>query len=234
MTKKLYKHYSFDLWMTLIRSDSRFKTARASYFYEKHNKFEKTFSQVENIIREIDLMCNNMNEVTGKNISSGEMYYMILHKMGVGFIDEHMIIRIKDDMQRLFEIYPPEFYDEDTLDVLKELKYRGHTLSITSNTGFIEGFIMRNLIDKKFPGIFDFQIYSDEVFMSKPNPGIFQEIADEMSELYLNKGLKRDDIPPLSEIIHIGDNPIADYQGANKFGIKGFLLNNGNSIKDLL
>lgn len=228
---KTFKHYSFDLWLTLIKSDSRFKVARSTYFYEKHNQFKKSFSEIEKIIREVDIMCTDMNEITGRNISSEEMYYMVLFKLGKDGISIEMINRIQDDMERLFFAYLPEYYDEDTLDVLRELKSRGSTLSITSNTGFIKGKTLRKLIAMKFEDIFEFQIYSDEVGCSKPSSDIFYHVTGGIYSLYEKK---QENLPSNIDILHVGDNPIADLQGAKKYGFNSYLLNNGRSIITLL
>ncbi|MEJ7557820.1 MAG: HAD-IA family hydrolase [Pedobacter sp.] len=74
----------------------------------------------------------------------------------------------------------------------------------------------------------DFQLYSDEVRMSKPNPKFFQLMIDTIDQK------KHLSIGP-HEIIHIGDNPAADYRGATSFGIKSLLINSNHlNIKHLL
>ena len=60
-----YKHYSFDLWLTLIKSNPRFKQERTSYFYEKFNTKNKSIEEVALIFRQVDLMVNAINEKTG-------------------------------------------------------------------------------------------------------------------------------------------------------------------------
>ncbi|RYD21052.1 MAG: HAD family hydrolase, partial [Spirochaetia bacterium] len=71
---KKYKHYSFDLWMTLIRSNPAFKLERTRFFYQHFNCKEKTLEEVGLVFRQIDVMCNAINEKTGGNIHAEEMY----------------------------------------------------------------------------------------------------------------------------------------------------------------
>jgi putative hydrolase of the HAD superfamily len=59
---------------------------------------------------------------------------------------------------------------------------------------------------------FDFQIYSDECGFSKPNKKIFDLIHKEMPNM------------DKTQILHVGDNEIADYKGAIEYGFKAHLI----------
>lgn len=37
-----FKHYSFDLWLTLIKSNPEFKLKRTIFFYDKFNRLKKS------------------------------------------------------------------------------------------------------------------------------------------------------------------------------------------------
>jgi putative hydrolase of the HAD superfamily len=65
---------------------------------------------------------------------------------------------------------------------------------------------------------FDFQIYSDELGLSKPNIKIYHHLIDNI------KTIRNDNIL-MDEIIHIGDNYTADILGAKTAGIKSFQIN---------
>lgn len=67
-----------------------------------------------------------------------------------------------------------------------------------------------------FDEYFSFQVYSDEVGLSKPNLKIFELIHDYVNE---QKSLHP------KQILHIGDNIIADYNGARSYGFSALLLN---------
>jgi len=111
--------------------------------------------------------------------------------------------------------YKPVVIFENLHDFFDEIKNQGKTINILSNTGFIKGRTMRKfLIEENLDQYIDFHIYSDEINCSKPNPLIFQEVR----KLIKNQDLTMD------QILHIGDNPIADYKGAKDFGFNAHLL----------
>ena len=89
-------------------------------------------------------------------------------------------------------------------------------MSILSNTGFIKGYTLRKIItDYELEQYFSFQIYSDEVGFSKPNYKTFQLVYDQINS---SKKITK------KEVLHIGDNSVADYDGAIKFGFSAHLL----------
>ena len=69
-----YQHYSFDLWLTLIKSNPHFKKERALFFHKHLNTKHKSIEEVEKTFRQVDLMSNATNEKTGQNISANELY----------------------------------------------------------------------------------------------------------------------------------------------------------------
>ena len=221
-----YKHYSFDLWLTLIRSNPLFKIERTRFFYDNFNYGKKTLEEVALIFRQVDIMCNNINEKTGQNIDAEEMYLMVI-SMQNDYMFPVKDINMKslaDEMEDLLFKHIPFLYSFETADVLKRLKQSGeNTISILSNTGFIKGKSLRKVLKHlELDAFFDFQLYSDEAGMSKPNRDFFQLMLDKIFEF--NKEREID----LREIIHIGDNPKADIEGANSIGINSLLINSNN------
>jgi len=76
---------------------------------------------------------------------------------------------------------------------------------------------------------FDFQLYSDETGMSKPNEKMFRLMLENVATV------RNDTAIPLSNIIHIGDNVKADINGAQVTGIRTLLVNSNNQcISSLL
>jgi putative hydrolase of the HAD superfamily len=226
----LYKHYSFDLWLTLIRSNPQFKKLRSRIFHGQYNFTGKTIEEVEYIFRQVDLMCNAVNEKTGKNIDADEMYLMVIslindNQVSLHDIDANALYLQMENV--LFENLPL-VYCNRTADVLSKIKeQKNTTISILSNTGFIRGITLRKVLKELgIAGYFDFQLYSDEEGFSKPNMAFYQLMLNKISDLK--------QITP-AEIIHIGDNVITDYQGAIAAGINALLVNsNGTSITNLL
>jgi putative hydrolase of the HAD superfamily len=224
---QLFKHYSFDLWLTLIKSNPSFKIERARYFHSNYNPLGKSIEEVSAVFRNVDLMVNAINEKSGLNIDAEEMYLMvisILNNYNTNF-SEVNLNELYLRMEELVLEHMPEMYCTESLGVLCKLKDKGKsTISLLSNTGFIKGVTLRKILRHlKIDQVLDFQLYSDEVRMSKPNPKFFQMMIDTIDR---NRHLSID----LHEIIHIGDNPIADCKGANALGIASLLINS-NHIK---
>jgi putative hydrolase of the HAD superfamily len=227
-----YKHYSFDLWLTLIKSNPLFKEERTKYFHSRFNSKHKTLEEVALIFRHVDLMVNAINEKTGKNIDADEMYIMVISIMNdfsTSFEDINLD-SLYCDMEELLMEHLPILYDVRSLEVLDHLKNAGKsTINILSNTGFIKGLTLRKVLNQlKLDQLLDFQLYSDENRMSKPNIRFFQLMLDSIDRIIHPK-------IGLHEIIHIGDNPVADVMGARSVGIESLLINSNHlSIKDLV
>jgi putative hydrolase of the HAD superfamily len=218
-----FKHYSFDLWLTLIKSDPSFKKERMRFFHAHYNHKKKSEEEVAFIFRQVDLMCNAINEKTGKNIDAEEMYLLV-----IGLINDHSIDYKNVDLQGLFremEVllfkHLPKVYSAQTFTVLDTLKQNGATINILSNTGFIKGKLLRSVLTElKLADFFDFQLYSDEEGVSKPNGDFFGKMVATVFS-------KRKELT-LEDVVHVGDNPVADIWGASQMGIKSVLINSNN------
>jgi putative hydrolase of the HAD superfamily len=227
-----YKHYSFDLWLTLIKSNPAFKAERARYFHANFNAARKSPEEVSAIFRKVDLMVNAINERTGKNIDAEEMYLMvisIINDYSTAFQDID-IDGLYDQMEVLVLENMPLVYCSDSMGVLRSLKDKDlSSTSLLSNTGFIKGSTLRKILSHlELDQLLDFQLYSDEVRMSKPNLKFFQLMLDTIDR---NKHVELE----LHEIIHVGDNPLADVKGAQAVGIKSLLINSNHlTISSLL
>jgi putative hydrolase of the HAD superfamily len=222
------KHFSFDLWFTLIKSNPAFKKERALYFHRTFNSINKSIEEVELVFRNVDLMCNAINEQTGKNISSEEMYLMVIYQLNnspapFGGID---IGSLYKEMEALIFKYNPTVFNPQTISCLERIKQNPDTtLNILSNTAFIKGSTLRTVIEYlQLSKYFDFQIYSDETGTSKPNAAIFNILFDNIYSVRKSKDIS------LSEILHVGDNPIADIAGAESVGISAFQINSNDKL----
>lgn len=226
-----YRHYSFDLWLTLIKSNPGFKAERARYFFENYNPLKKSREEVATIFRRVDRMVNSINEKAGKNIDADEMYLMVismLNDYSCCFKDIDMTA-LEKEMEVLLMENLPVVYNNDTKGVLEHLKEKNNSsINILSNTGFIRGVTLRKVL--KLLGLdqfVDFQIYSDEHGLSKPSSSFFL--------IMLNKVLADHADYSLEDIVHVGDNPVADITGARSVGINSLLINsNETSITSLI
>jgi putative hydrolase of the HAD superfamily len=169
-------------------------------------------------------MVNSINETTGKNIDAEEMYLMVISQVNDNKIclQDIDVQGLYQQMEELVLEYMPIIYCERTAEVLAFLKdHPDCSTNLLSNTGFIKGVTLRKVL--KHLGIdtyFDFQLYSDEAGLSKPNKAFFQLMLDEVAKLK--------NIEPI-EIVHIGDNPKADIWGADRVGISSLLVNSNNT-----
>ena len=230
---KTYKHYSFDLWLTLIKSNPIFKKERALFFHKHLNSSDKSLEEVELIFRKVDLMSNAINQKSGKNLDAEEMYLMVVYELnGSNSIFENLEMEwLLHKMEQLFFQYIPTIYHPKTISTLKSLKeIPDISMNILSNTGFIKGATLRIALEKiEIAHFFKFQLYSDEVNLSKPNVEFFSLMLEKIYEE------RKSDSLVLDDIIHIGDNIIADIYGANRLRINSFQVNsNFNIIADLL
>lgn len=209
-------HFSFDLWLTLIKSHPEFKAKRVELFSSFFN-VDKPIDDVAKTVKYYDDLCNTINEVTGGNIDTFEIYLMILNALDVNikYIDKEKLNDFYMKSEDLFLEYKPVVIFENIHNFFDNIKSQGKTINILSNTGFIKGKTMRKfLIHENLDQYIDFHIYSDEINYSKPNPLIFQEVKNKIKDQDLQ----------LHQILHIGDNPVADYKGAKDFGFSAHLL----------
>lgn len=211
-----HSHFSFDLWLTLIKSHPEFKAKRVELFSSFFD-VNKPIDEVAKAVKYYDDLCNTINEVIGGNVDTFEIYLLILNSLNVDIkqLNQETLNVFYQKSEDLFLEYKPVLIFDKLHDFFDEIKNQGKTINILSNTGFIKGKTMRKfLINENLNQYIDFHIYSDEIKCSKPNPIVFQEVKNQIR----NKELQ------LEQILHIGDNPIADYKGAKDFGFSAHLL----------
>jgi len=103
---------------------------------------------------------------------------------------------------------PPEL-EPSAAEAVRDLASRGVALGIISNTGRTPGVILRRVLERHdLLRHFAVVSYSDEIGYRKPEAEIFRRT---LAELGIGAG----------EAAHVGDNPIADVQGAQGVGMRG-------------
>jgi len=212
-----YKHISFDLWLTLIKSNPEFKNKR-NLLFKDFFEVNCSVDKITEVVRHYDVLCNNINEKTGLNIDTFEIYYLILNALNVN-IDEIGIDRLSQfykESELLFMKFKPDLIYPKIQLLFKQIAEKEKTISILSNTAFIKGVTLRKLMSHyELENYFSFQIYSDETGFSKPNNEIFKLVYNEVKSF---KSIEK------KEVLHIGDNKIADYNGAINFGFGALLI----------
>jgi putative hydrolase of the HAD superfamily len=227
MDFKKYKHISFDLWLTLIKSNPDYKFKRsqllAGFFdipFDAHH--------INSIVKKHDVQFNRLTEITGRHIYQGHMWLIILSELGCNIeeIPQQRLQEFYQLQEKLFLENSPVLIDEESDKTLNKLTAQGITINLLSNTGFIEGRLLRTVLagwglDKYF----SFQLYSDETGFSKPGAGAFESLFDHIQKINaVNK----------SEVLHIGDNKAADIIGAESFGLSAALLLPNQKISMLI
>ena len=214
-----YRHISFDLWLTLIRSNPEFKNKRNLLFKDYFN-IDKPIEEVALAIRKFDILTNSINEKAGKNFDTFEIYYLILDALGIDielYSNTHLT-EFYSLTDALLMQYKPVLLHDHIPSLLEKLHGESITMNILSNTAFIKGSSLRKVIAHYgLDRYFSFQLYSDETGFSKPSPNMYQCAYDEV----LNIGTIAK-----QEVLHIGDNIVSDYEGALNFGFKAHLITN--------
>lgn len=212
-----YSHLSFDLWLTLIRSNPEFKKKR-NLLFKDFFEINCSIERVNEVVRYYDVLCNSINEKTGLNLNTYEIYYLILNALEVDLNvnGTERLGEFYNETEILFLNYKPELIFPDIKLQFEKITTEGKSINILSNTGFINGKTLRKILSfYELEDFISFQIYSDEVGYSKPNNEIFQLVFDQVNK---TKETQK------KEILHIGDNSIADYNGAVNFGFDAHLL----------
>ncbi|MDR1896335.1 MAG: HAD family hydrolase [Prevotellaceae bacterium] len=214
----MIRHISFDLWLTLIKSNPLFKKRRAELIADTYNPKGLNISQIEILIKRKDKIFDRYNEMKGTKIPAKEMYLNILTDLGSvprNVAADHAE-RLTRQANELFIEYPPLLLNDNIPHILNQLNSENKILNIGSNTGFVEGQTLRKALMKlNVFHLFSFCVFSDEVKTSKPSPLFFQQIYD---NIHVSK----------NQVLHIGDNPKTDYRGAVRFGFDALLITDTN------
>lgn len=210
LENKDIKHYSFDFWNTIAYSNPEFKNKRAELFLG-FSKYIFSVSDVNAAFTKVGAEYNHHQESGMELLSPLDLLNKILKELNhaVSFSD---LYELKIEIDSLFIKYPPEL-DKNFYSIIESIKYYGKTCSITSNTAFISGDVIRQfLTDATLLDKFSFCLFSNEVGFGKPSSKMYELLYQKAKAI--NPPLKK------SEIIHIGDDELADYKGALKFGLK--------------
>ena len=209
--KNVVKHYSFDFWNTIAKSNPDFKIKRAEF--------------VQNIIGH-DFSIDSINFAFGKigseynravesglgSILPSDLYLKVFKELK--YSREVDVDFIMDEVKHIFLQNPPKI-EIGFLNFLQLIKDLGKTISLTSNTAFISGAIIKKYLTSiDIVENFDFLIFSDELGYGKPCEIIFDELYSKVKELHVSIVAK--------EITHVGDNFDADINGAICVGMNAF------------
>ncbi|HSI21250.1 MAG TPA: HAD family hydrolase [Verrucomicrobiae bacterium] len=205
---------SFDVWKTLIKSNPEFKPRREALFMEAFGIAPDQAQEFSIVARNIDVACDEETDRTGIQFGPADRLRKIAEAMGCS-VSEEAIEDAAQAAQTLFVELLPLWNEPELLNSLLRIKEKGIRLAIVSNTGFLDGVNMRLAFETMglMPHI-STAIFSNEVGVAKPDPAIFRALVDQSG------------VHP-ANILHIGDNPLADYGGATRAGLQAVLLTEG-------
>lgn len=119
---KEYRHFSFDLWLTLIKSNPEFKIKRNCLFKDFF-RINSSQEKISKTIRKYDLLCNKISEKTGIHIYFHEIYCLILSELNrdIDSIRLEDLNEFYDLSEKLFFDNMPELIDSKVKILLKIL-----------------------------------------------------------------------------------------------------------------
>lgn len=232
---QLFKHpilkkiswVSFDCWETILRANPEYRPQRNKLLHEivfpESNLSDEDFSL---IVKKAKNAADTINESLGEQLSSRQSMMLI----NVFFIPEIPKEKVSSRLEeyeakhnKIFDDAMPLVYSDETIETLEELKRLGIGMNISCNTSFINGATLdRAFKARNLRQYFSFNLYSDEIGCSKPNPSFYNRLQKLI-------GVDKE------SIMHVGDNTFSD-GGSKNAGIEFLHINgsSGNSISEIL
>lgn len=196
-------HFSLDVWNTIINPNKEYALRRNALL---SSRIGRSYDETAALYTRVKTFIDNKAEAEGIGYSSKDVYRLLNEEcsrvcgVSTQLIDD-VLLGIKEEFEALFFRLPPHI-PAATIEVIKKAQDMGHTFSISSNTNFITGNLIRKLLEDA--GMtFSFYIFSDLLRVAKPNPVFFTNVANSYY-VTMQKQLEK------NQSIHIGDNPICD------------------------
>ena len=205
---------TFDLWQTLIYDDMPNARRRAERRVAAITKVladagiafppESVAAADSRVYEECRPIWERLQEVSTR----GQLEILLR------LLDERLLANLDGEAWRRLELayvecvfcYPPSL-SPHARTVLSDLKTRGYCVGLICNTGRTPGWALRRLLDDwGILHLFDDLAFSNEEGIRKPHPDIFIRELNRLSVLP-------------QEAVHIGDDPVADIQGARGVGM---------------
>lgn len=185
-------HVSLDFWNTIAVASEGYKKSRDDVLktygcLAKYHEAKKTVEQADE---------------TGKCTGIDECYNLVIDNYGTA-------PTLRYYFEEIFRANPPVI-SSDMLLAMRRARAYGITMSIASNTNFISGKLIREVLERT--GVdFSFMIFSDEIMFSKPHEFFFKCVKNRAPEGAI--------------LWHVGDNPICDWRCV-EYGINAIRVNN--------
>lgn len=212
------KHLSIDFWNTLGTPNAKYAEARNLVLAMAYGR---SVDEAAAIYAEVKAAVDRTHSQYCRPLPL-DVCYTLLHRMFVVDGGDQPINELRRRqkvqlaLENAFRAHPPKLLP-GLAETLQKIQAQGVTMSITSNTNFIRGALIREVVLEPVMR-FDFYLFSDEVGYAKPHPKIWEAVID------------RANVYP-QDILHIGDDVNADYGGAVAAGLNAAFVMNPTSAR---
>lgn len=213
---RLIQAASFDIWLTLLKSNPDFKRHRNENLRATFAP-EMAFEDFDRLLRAYDREADHLAEESSEDYDFTRRLKLMFEREAIAHEENdarfEQCLKVQED---LVQEFPPLPYTERTPDLLHAIS-QYIPLAVTSNTGMLPGPLMRRLLATAGYGdSFAVHTFSDEVEASKPSLKIFKATLEALGT-------------PAGNTLHFGDNPRADIIGGDMAGMLTVLVNNGDA-----
>ena len=202
------KHASFDVWKTLIDPSPEFGVARRQLLIDT---FDLPPKQVEAAYRWVKDSSDGEAEAAGVGYTSAQVYEKLMEALGLPAYDWWAL---RSKIEALFAKHPP-IVRPGVAETLQALQTAGYGLSISSNTNFVSGACLREVVLDHLGIEWAYTLFSDQMAVAKPNPLMWHAVKS-LASLH-------SDAEP-HQILHVGDNRICDGRCVD-YGLNFYLIN---------
>jgi putative hydrolase of the HAD superfamily len=191
---------SFDVWGTLVAAPPKLPELLANYFAART---DRESSEIKSYMKTISDDFDRSAIRSGRDIPSAEKLLHLAHAIEV---PSHRVDDLEDEVRSHLKLAPPYLIEPAACQELWTfLRHRGIEITIASNSGFIGGEMMRQVLASL--GVLDGEtrcVFSDELGLAKPNREFFRHVAGEHDP---------------ATVLHVGDHAEADIAGATSAGM---------------
>jgi putative hydrolase of the HAD superfamily len=209
---------SFDLWSTLVRGNAAYKWRRAELAAAAFGGADPAAmaAAIDAAAQELD----DLTERTGVQHGFAERIAHVARLLGVAELSGAQHDALAEAMSAAFAENLPSLTEPTLPQTLAGLRGLGLSVAVTSNTGFTPGRLVRTMLDRLgILGLADHLVFSDELGYAKPSAAVYRHLVA------LGGGTA-------DQTLHIGDNRIADFEGARAAGLHALWYRPGGQAGD--
>jgi putative hydrolase of the HAD superfamily len=216
----MIQHISFDVWNTIVKPNPEFAKYRTKFVAIALTLDEDFVKSAYTSVKSFVDGCAEKSD--GAAFTTPEIYTQLFYKLGIK-VSASLADEIRLTINELFKRYPPVIVD-CVPNLFTWLREQGYTISIGSNSNFISGAVMHPFLEAQL-GPLLYGVYSDLIVVAKPSIRFFDHV-------YEGVLLHHHDVLDRAHILHVGDNPVCDVQGAHSAGMHGLLINGPGMLED--